>query len=67
MVVSKGQLSSEARRGQADLSLCHLAVLPWKHQRLLPFPYPNLGPELWRVPALLPAADTGLHGILCGR
>lgn len=67
VVVSEGQLSSEARRGQAALGLCHMAVLSRKHQRLLPFPHPNLGPELWQVPAVLPAADTRLHGILCRR
>lgn len=64
VAVPEGRLPAAARRGPPALCLCHLAVLPRQRQGLLPLPHPRHGAELRRVPALLPAAHAGVHGIL---
>ena len=67
VAVSEGQLPASTWPGHPALSLRHLAVLPGQHQGLLPLPHPCLGTQLWGLPALLPAAHPGMHGLLCYR
>lgn len=44
VVVPEGHIAAASRGGPPALCLCHVAVFPWQHQRLLPVPYPHNGP-----------------------
>lgn len=64
VVVLEGHLSATAGRDPPADRLRHLAVLPQQCQRLLSLPHPRHSTQLRRLPALLPSAHAGVHGIL---
>lgn len=64
VALAEGRLPAATRRGPPTLGLRHLAVLPRQRQGLLPLQDPCHGAALRRIHGLLPAAHTGVHGIL---